>query len=464
MSLRARIALLVAIAVAGLTAAGGFAFLHQLQVGLDASLDRALQARADALIQRLGPDGQADFQDSGKTGLLPPAEALAQVIGARGALLDSSEGARGRALLAPAQLAQARARPFATTSAISDGTSVRLLAVPVRGSGTPPTVVVVGTSRSLSLQAVDRVREGLLIGGLIALALGGTGAWLLAGSALRPVERMRREAALISAVDTTARLAVPNTKDEVARLGETMNGLLERLQRAISQQRNFVADAGHELRTPLTVLRTELDLAARAGRSPEYLHAAVRRSSDEADRLIRLAEDLLLLAREDNPDALLMRGPVRLGEVVQEAILAAKARADAAGVQIVEPDGSHVVLSADRDRLRQVIDNLLDNALRFAPPASTVTVRLAQADESKSVRLEVLDHGPGFPTEFLPHAFERFRRADESRQSGSVGGAGTGLGLAIVASLVHAHGGTVTASNRAAGGAWVSVELPIPKM
>jgi len=459
MPLRTRLALLVTVAIAILVAVGGAAFVSQLRRGLDASLDTTLKARADVLAQKVGPDGASDFQDSGTGGALSPEEALAQVVDGRGRLLDSSEGTANRPLLSPAEVAQARVHALTLTSAVSSGGTVRLLALPVPDSGRPPMVVVVGTTRALSEDAVARVRAGLLVGGLLAVVLSGVGTWFLAGAALRPVERMRRQAAEISAGDAAARLAVPATRDEVARLGATINALLERLQHALIRQRDFVADAGHELRTPLTALRAELELAARPGRGREELTAAVGRAGEETDRLIRLAEDLLLLARADSTGgAFLRRARVRLDLLVHDAAVAVGARARAAGVHLSVVGLRPVVVDGDEDRLRQVMDNLLGNALRFTPSGGTITVRLLPADPAAAAAaLEVLDDGPGFPDEFLPQAFDRFRRVDQARAEDA---GGAGLGLAIVASLVRAHGGTVTAANRGSGGAWMRVVLP----
>jgi two-component system OmpR family sensor kinase len=249
---------------------------------------------------------------------------------------------------------------------------------------------------------------------------------------------------------------VPAGRDEIARLGETMNALLERLQQALSHQRAFVADAGHELRTPLTTLRTELELAGRPGRDKDSLIAAVQAAAMDTDRLIRLAEDLLTLARADSAQVILEREPLELAALVVDSVTAVTALARSKSVDL-ELALSPVTVMGDRDRLRQVVDNLLDNALRHAPPGSTLTVTLSAHAAPTGAVLRVMDEGPGFPTEFLPHAFDRFARADPARTDGP----GTGLGLAIVASLVGAHGGSVAAGNRAAGGASVRVELPL---
>jgi two-component system OmpR family sensor kinase len=452
MALATRLALLVAAAVAALVVAGGGLFVGQLRTGLDASLDAMLRARADTVVQAVGPDGDTGFQDSGPSGVLPPDEALAQVVDSGGRLVESSHGAGGHVLLTAGELDRARTGPLTVDS----GHGVRLLAVPVPGSGTPPAVVVVGTSTDLRDAAVERVRTQLVVAGALAVGFGGAGAWLLAGAVLRPVERMRRQAAEISASDSTARLPVPATRDEVARLGVTVNALLGRLQDALARQRDFVADAGHELRTPLTILRAELELADHPARGRADLRAAVGRAAEETDRLIRLAEDLLVLARADGGGVFLRREAVALDELVADAVRAAEGRAREAGVRVAVVTQGPVVVDGDETRLRQVLDNLLDNSVRFAPTGTAVVVRLGAAGETAVV--QVLDEGPGFPEAFLPHAFERFRRADPAR---SAADGGAGLGLAIVASLVAAHGGAVSVANRRTGGACVRVELPV---
>jgi hypothetical protein len=293
----------------------------------------------------------------------------------------------------------------------------------------------------------------LWVGGPVAVVLGGLGAWLVAGAALRPVQRMREEAAAISAGDSGARLAIPRRRDEIARLGATFNDLLRRLQRALDQQRAFVADAGHELRTPLTMLRAELELAARPGRDRQSLQVAVQAAAVDTERLIRLAEDLLALARAEATRDVISE-PVRLDELITEAAQAVATAAAAKRVVLDLENAVPATVAGDPDELRQVIDNLLDNALRYAPDASTVTLTVSSSADL--VVLDVVDQGPGFPPDFLPRAFDRFARADAGRTDGT----GTGLGLAIVAAIVHARRGTVCADNHQAGGAAVRVTLP----
>jgi signal transduction histidine kinase len=250
---------------------------------------------------------------------------------------------------------------------------------------------------------------------------------------------------------------VPRTRDEVAALAGTMNDLLLRLRRALARQRAFVADASHELRTPFAVLQGELELAGRPGRTKAELSAAVASAAEEAGRLTRITDDLLLLARGDE-DKLSLR-PERTDIA---ALLAASAersgtRARAAGTSFRVDAAAGLTAVVDAGRVRQAVDNLLDNALRFAPPGTQVA--LSAEVMGGSLVIEVGDSGPGFPPEFLPHALERFRRPDHDRAR-SAGGAG--LGLAIVQAIALAHGGRAVAGNRPEGGAAVRLEIPQP--
>lgn len=282
----------------------------------------------------------------------------------------------------------------------------------------------------------------LLVGGPVALVTATLAGYRLAGAALRPVESMRREAAEISSVTSGRRLPVPKARDEVRRLGETLNKMLERLDEGLLRERRFVADAGHELRTPLALLRTELELALRRPRSPEELERAIRSATEEVERLIRLAEGLLVLDRSG--EASLRREELDARELLDAVARRFAARAAEEGRSIEVHGGG--TFRGDRDRLEQALGSLVDNALTHGGGA----VRLEAAREGDSVALRVADEGHGFPPDFLPHAFERFSRADMARTTG-----GAGLGLAIVDAVARAHGGRASAA-----GATVTLVVP----
>jgi signal transduction histidine kinase len=262
---------------------------------------------------------------------------------------------------------------------------------------------------------------------------------------------MRRRASAISAGEPGQRLPVPPARDEIGRLGETLNEMLERLESAFARERTFVSDASHELRTPLSILKTELELALRGGRSVDELNEALRSAADETDRLAQLAEDLLVIARSDQG-----RLPIRLADVDAREVLEVvrdrySRRAAERGIRIDVDAPEALELTADALRIEQAIGNLVDNALRYG--AGPIGVQARRVDGC--FELSVRDHGAGFPPEFIPGAFERFTRADSGRSRG-----GAGLGLAIVAAIASAHGGSAGAANAPGGGAEVVVRVP----
>ena len=312
-----------------------------------------------------------------------------------------------------------------------------------------------GESQDVYEATLSQVARELAIGGVVFVAIAALGAYWLARAALSPVERLRRQVAAVSGRDDESAVEVPGTRDEIAALAGTMNELLGRLQGALARQRAFVADASHELRTPLAVLRGELELAARPGRGRDELAAAVRSAAAEAERLSRLTDDLLLLARNDEDQLSLRLEITDIGKLLARSAGIAASRLAAAGVscRIEAQDG--MLAAVDGDRIRQAVDNLLDNALRFAPRGSAIV--LSATADGCDLGIQVRDDGPGFPPGFLPHAFERFRRPDTSRSRDD---GGAGLGLAIVRAIAAAHGGTATAANRPDSGAMVSLRFP----
>jgi two-component system, OmpR family, sensor kinase len=310
-------------------------------------------------------------------------------------------------------------------------------------------VVVVGASLQPREAALADLRGQLLIGGPIALILASLAAYFLAAAALRPVERMGERAATISAASPGRRLPVPQTDDEIARLGNRLNEMLVRLESALERERTLVSNASHELRTPLALMKTEIELALAEPASAPELVAALRSAGEETDRLSQLADDLLLLARVDSGTLPLRRSRVVVEELLDSIATRFRRRADDAEREIVVVVPSGVEVLADRRRLEQALGNLVENALRYGAG----TVRLGAVQRSGSLELHVIDEGGGFPPAFVSRAFERFSR-------GSRDAAGTGLGLAIVAAIAEAHGGSATTSNSATGGADVALLLP----
>jgi signal transduction histidine kinase len=278
---------------------------------------------------------------------------------------------------------------------------------------------------------------------LIAAAVG---AYLLAMAALRPVERMRARAAGITVTDPAARLPVPLANDEISRLGTTFNDLLARLHEAVDRERRFVADAGHELRTPLGLLTTELELALRRPRGNLELTAALRSALDEVERLSRLAQAMLAATADKPRDPDPPLPPVNVRDVLEAAI----SRHGNAARDITLDCPADIQLTIDADDLDRVATNLLDNALEHGAPPIEVQVERVGTD----VVVRVRDHGPSMDPDFLPHAFERFTRADTARTRG-----GSGLGLAIVTTLALRNNATVSAANHPEGGLELTLTL-----
>jgi two-component system, OmpR family, sensor kinase len=273
---------------------------------------------------------------------------------------------------------------------------------------------------------------------------------LVVGAALRPVRVLTREAATISSLDTGLRFPRVAGDDEIAELARTLEAMLTRLSVALDRELAFVDDASHELRTPVAVLRGQLELAMAVAGDRTEVERSLRAAVAEADRLSRLTDDLLLLARDRAGSLILRCEPVDLLDLVTAE---ARRLGPALGL-CVEVTGDPVVVEADADRLRQVLGNLAANSAAAGAGAMRLTITRA----AREVAVEVADDGPGFAPGVLPTAFERFVRGDPAR---SRCGSGAGLGLSIVGALVAAHGGTVEAANGGPlGGAVVTLWLP----
>jgi two-component system OmpR family sensor kinase len=431
--IRTRLTLASAVLVAViLVAAGVFVYL-QFEADLRETVDLGLRSRADALLFSGDPSLSS-------AGLIESDEAFAQILSADGDVLESTPGVTAAAI----RPGDVRAARFEDTSArtVEEVVPARVLLVPLDGGR----VLVVGASVEDQEEALARLAALMLIGGPAALALVVIVVWLIVGAALRPVEAMRSEAAAISASEPDRRLPVGETDDELARLGRTLNEMLDRLQRALERERRFVDDASHELRTPLANLKAELDLSIRRARTPDELEASLRSAAEETDRLVRLAEDLLVLARAKRGKLPVRREEVDAAALVRDIVATFEGRASERGVTLDNEAEDGVRMDVDPLRMRQAIGNLIDNALRHAPRGGRVAVALARANSE--LMISVSDSGPGFSPEFLADAFEPFTRDDAARSRSD---GGTGLGLAIVRAIAEAHGGSAEARNTAHG-------------
>jgi len=447
LSIRIRLTLIFAVAMAAVIAAMGLFLYLRLDSSLTRSLDRSLTSQlAEAVHRSSEPRGLVDRDSS----------ALAQLITAKGKVVRSSPPSSSP-LLSRTDLERVDSGREIERSGSVQGLrgDWRVRAVPVRGrNGTWLAAVVVGSLRPVG-SALDHLLTQLLIAGPIAVLLAALGGYALAASALHPVEAMRRRAEQISAATPGRRLPVPPSHDEIGRLGRTLNDMLGRIEDAVEHERRFVADASHELRTPLALLRTEIELALRRRRSIGELERALRSAAVETDRLSQLAEDLLLIARSDRGALPIRRERVPAAELLGTVAdrFGASAAESSRRIEVVPSDG--LMLDADAPRLEQALGNLVGNALEHGKGTVRLSAQDGEQDGEQVVEIHVTDEGAGFPDAFLERAFERFSRADEARGRG-----GSGLGLAIAELVAHAHGGTAGARNTASGAdVWLS--LPV---
>ncbi len=417
--------------------------------------------------RRRGPDG-AGFNGGRLNGGGPDPASANLPPGTYGERRDGSGARLGSptvisygqpALPAPVIPADIRAGKLVTVDAKgAGGLHYRLRATRTPG-GAGLTLV------AIPLAAVDAALDRLLLVMALVFAavlvlLGGL-AWLLVRAGLRPLERMGQTAGAIVAGDLGRRVEDDDSRTEVGRLGVALNGMLARLEQAFAEReasegrlRQFLSDASHELRTPLASIRGYAELHRMGALAePEDAAGAMQRIEDEAARMGVLVEDLLVLARLDE-----LREPVLVdvdvAALVQDAV--ADARATAPQRTITPHAGPDALVVGDPDQLRQVLANLVRNALVHTPPDSAIEVGAERAGDR--VRLQVRDHGPGLPPGDPARLFDRFWRSEGAGRQKGRGGAG--LGLAIVAGITTAHGGTVAAMDKPDGGASFVVALP----
>ncbi len=446
--IRLRVTLAFALVSAIVLAALGVFVYSRFDSELSEQIDQSLRTHGDDIASLVAG---GDLARNAR--LLGREESFAQVLTADGRVYATTPQLGASPQLTPAEAARAARASFISTRphVRSITGQARLLARPASGPRGESFVVVTAASLDDRNESLASLRTLLLIGGPVALLLASLAGYAVSGRALRPVEAMRRRAAAISAAEPEERLPLPGADDEIRRLGETLNAMLGRLEAAIERERAFVDDASHELRTPLAMHKTELELALRYAETPEEMRAAISSAIVEVDRLIQLAEDLLVLARSAEGKLALDLRRVGIAELLGDLRERFSDRVAQAGRSLVVQPADGLTVDGDRLRLEQALTNLVENAIEHGGGEITVTA----SENGEEVAIHVEDRGPGFAPEFIGHAFERFSRGDSSR-----GGEGTGLGLAIVEAIARAHRGSAHAANRHGAGADVWIALP----
>lgn len=455
MGLRARLALLYTLIVGGILLLFGAAVYVSVSVTLTGQVDETLALAANQLIRNAR---------AGSIGVTLPewglfTDVFVQVWGTNGQLHSTSPNIRGYNFPLDPQGVRVT-RPVYRDVTI-DKVHLRVLSVPLVFRNTNRVVAVLQVATSLSL--VDTTQRllmwVLLIGAGLSMLLAGVAGWMSTGMALSPLEAVTQTALQITRADDLSR-RIPYhgpQNDEVGQLIRAFNQTLGRLENLFNSQRRFLADVGHELRTPLTVIRGNIDLMRRMHCADEE---SMRGIENEVDRLTRLVGDLLLLAQAESGKLPLAREPVELDTLVLEVLSQMHVLAkDHVTLRLGEID--QVLVCGDKDRLKQVLVNLVSNAIKYTPKGGEVVVGLAKVNQK--ARLTVSDNGPGIPPEDLPHIFERFYRGEKARTR-TRDGKGFGLGLSIAYWIVRNHEGQIEVSSSQEKGTTFCVWLPLAEM
>ena len=342
-------------------------------------------------------------------------------------------------------------------STLPDKSPIRLLAAPLNEGSNILGTIILALPLAAGQALFRQIFLGLAIAIPVVLGLSVVGGLFLAGRALQPVAAITQTAREISAADLSQRLEQDMPDDEIGELAGTFNDMLARLEKAFLRERQLTSDVSHELRTPLGMLKTQLSLARSRPREEADLLAMMADMEGDVDRMTRLIEQMLTLARVEQ------RGLGDLDVVAVAAMLLdiaaqlqPKAEAGGVAMRLEIPPQDDLNIVGDGDRLRQVFSNLMENSLKYTPDGGQVTVSASR--HWQTITVAVADSGAGIAPEHLPHLFERFYRADSARTRET---GGFGLGLAIAQAVVQAHGGTITAANDLNGGTTFTVTLPV---
>lgn len=461
LSLRLRLTLLTGLLAAATLFLFALVFYLLLQANLLSATDVDLRGRADLVSAALDTadvsQGPADLGTTPELVELATPGIYVELITADGTVQATSRNfPEGRLPADLALIAAVRGgRSALTTVTTEGGDRLRLLITSIQSGVQSGSVLVVAESLEPLHRTLAQARTLLLLGGVLAVVLAIGGAAVLTNQALAPIARLTRVAAGVAATGHYhERVPLPRYADEIQQLALTINTLIATVENTLDQQRQLLADTSHELRSPLTVVLANLNLLRR-DLEPDERELSITEATDEARRMRRLVNELLLLAESDRARAI-AQAPVRLDVLVEESVASVARQAPTHTIQarVTSP----VVVMGDEERLTQLMRNLLDNATRHTPPGTEVDVRLDTMNAS--ARIAVADTGSGIPAEHLPHIWDRFYRVDKARSR--VGG-GTGLGLAIVKFIAEAHGGGVQVESRPERGTTFTIILPLAR-
>jgi heavy metal sensor kinase len=451
--------------------AGVFLYLH-LEFSLGKSLDAAIQAHAQQLANDITyRDGKIRVHDA--TADLPGFdreigqqqhlshgdinyEILVRLLDAHGRPIHATPAFLNLKVPAASVSQPLQGQPWQDTITTVDGDQVRLYSRALSADGRTYGIIQVGQSLEDVHETLHHIAEELLLLGSVVIIIGAFGSYWLASRALIPIHSLIRTARSIKGGDLSQRVPVPQAQDELRFLAVTLNEMLESLDHTFARQRRFVADASHELRTPVAVIRSTTDVALLHASTQQDYISVLSNVNLEAERLSKLINDLLALARGDEGKTKFEREPVQLDQLVDIVAANAEPLALEHGITIERGILEPVTILGDEARLIQMVMNLIDNAILYTNRGGTVIVAVTWKQGQASISIQ--DSGVGIPPEHLPHIFERFYRVDPARTRTE--GGSSGLGLAIVEWIVRVHKGTIVVDSQPGRGTVFTINLP----
>jgi two-component system OmpR family sensor kinase len=456
MSLRARLALLYTLIVGGILLLFGTAVYAAVSGTLNNQVNRNLIDITQTIIQ----NNRVDLLNAITMPRLDlSAEVYIQLFGRDKNLRFESVNLQARGFNSPLDEAGLNSQAPVFRDVMVDSTRLRVLSTPIEIAGTDRLVGYIQVATSLAaLQTTQQILLIiLLVGAVVSMLIAGLAGWVSTKQALSPLEAVTNTALQITRADDLSR-RIPYrgpANDEVGQLINAFNQTLSRLENLFESQRRFLADVGHELRTPLTVIKGNVDLMRRMDCTDEESMQGIE---EEVDRLTRLVGDLLLLAQAESGKLPLARITVELDTLLLDALHQMRVLAGER-IQLKLGEIDQVLVCGDPDRLKQVLVNLIGNAIQYTPADGEVIVGLGKVQSQ--AHLTVSDTGPGIPPEDIPHIFERFYRGEKSRTRSKNGKKGFGLGLSIAYWIVRNHGGQIEVTPREPHGTTFSVWLPL---
>ena len=425
-------------------------------------VDGSLEEAAAVAVRTLGEHRFGPFlifedlsQDFPELALL---DKFFQIFGPAGQVTIQSANIRSREIPLSQTAFKASLQGQATFESVhfDEGVPFRLLSVPIKQGEQLVNILRVGTSLQPTNEMLHRLLLALLIASPIAVGVSLLGGWFLAGRALRPVDAITHAAKRIAAGDLTQRITTSRSTDEIGRLASTFNEMIARLEVSFRQIRQFSADASHELRTPLTITKGETELALRRPREAEDYRQVLESNLEEIDRMSRIVDELLFLSRADLGEIKLQQYPVQLDDLVREVQQQASVLGQDRRIETILEAVDPMVVKGDDLRLRELLLNLVDNAIKYSNPEDKVEMSLVRKGDKG--QLEIRDYGIGISPEEQSRIFDRFYRTDTARAHATKG---TGLGLSICKWIIEAHRGSITVQSSRNSGSCFTVLLPL---